>query len=475
MAKNWAICIGINQYQYMQSLEYAVRDAEQMSIWFRDQGTFEKVYLFTDNSPPIADMTKEFPSYPTHSNLLEWMGKRFKKQKKPPLSPGDNLWFFFSGHGCRYGGQDYLLFSNTSSISENTDKTAISIDYITERLRNCGAGNIILFIDACRDSTKRGSGLQLSNQQGIISISSCSPDELSYEIEELRHGSFTYALLESLDIGNCATVERLCNRLRYRIKEINQYYKKPEQTPYAAIEPESKYHLILLPSQATLQDVKALKWDAYQAEHEDVELAEKLWIQVLVASPADPDALAKLKKFWLESLKSQHKSQIQQFEASSEMKKQEIQQFYQNQIQELEESHELQIKELEESYQKDIRQLEVSYQTKVQELENLQAQLQKAEQTSEESKTEFQQLKQSYQSQIQELEDSYKKNIRELESGYQTKIKALIKNLINGSSIRRETVQDIVEAIENQEKIPEDVWQKIFDREGASRAIRQHI
>jgi uncharacterized caspase-like protein len=64
MAKNWAICIGINEYHNLPSLNFAVRDAEKMRDWFVDEAGFEKdhVYLFTNNSPPIADMSKPYPS-----------------------------------------------------------------------------------------------------------------------------------------------------------------------------------------------------------------------------------------------------------------------------------------------------------------------------------------------------------------------------------------------------------------------------
>ena len=82
MAKNWAICIGINNYKYMQPLKYAMRDADEMYQWLTEKAKFEKVYRFTDNSPPIPDMTKEFSSQPTYTTLLRWMGKRFKKTTK---------------------------------------------------------------------------------------------------------------------------------------------------------------------------------------------------------------------------------------------------------------------------------------------------------------------------------------------------------------------------------------------------------
>jgi hypothetical protein len=73
--------------------------------------------------------------------------------------------------------------------------------------------------------------------------------------------------------------------LRYRVTEINRDYNKPEQTPYAIAEPASKYHLILLPRQATLQDIALLKMDAFKAELAgDYELAKQLWIRVNAAA-----------------------------------------------------------------------------------------------------------------------------------------------------------------------------------------------
>src|SRR5262249_40100594 len=65
-------------------------------------------------------------------------------------------------------------------------------------------------LDACRNEGARdGEGIGADAQPGIVAISSCSPSERSYEIDELRHGAFTYSLLEGLRLegeNNCATV-----------------------------------------------------------------------------------------------------------------------------------------------------------------------------------------------------------------------------------------------------------------------------
>ncbi len=305
MAKNWAICIGINEYHNLPSLNFAVRDAEKMRDWFVDEAGFEKdhVYLFTDNSPPIADASKPYPSQPNYATLIRFLNNRFKK---PFLAAGDNLWFFFSGHGLRHAERDYLMLSDSSADAELIERTAIPLSYVTERLRLCGADNVVIVQDACRDKlSTKGLGIGEEHQAGVITFASCSPAERSYEIEALQQGAFTYALLESLRLqgeGNCATVDRLYQRLRYRVAEINQQYKKPRQTPYAIVEPATKYHLILLPKQATARDIDALKMDAQEAELErNLSLAEQLWIRILAVSPADIQALKALRRIWGQS------------------------------------------------------------------------------------------------------------------------------------------------------------------------------
>jgi molybdopterin converting factor small subunit len=129
----------------------------------------------------------------------------------------------------------------------------------------------------------------------VITIASCSPKEESYEIPELQQGSFTYSLLEALRIqgeNNCATVERLCNRLRERIPEINRQHNKPPQTLHSIVEPHYKNHLILLPKQAKTPDIELLRVEALELEVEGkLEEARQLMRRVLALDTTRP-------KYW---------------------------------------------------------------------------------------------------------------------------------------------------------------------------------
>jgi uncharacterized caspase-like protein len=293
MARNCAVIIGINDYDEIKRLNYAKSDAEKMRDYFmQDLGVASTdMYFFSDDSPRNAQGRRTQPTYGT---LKSFLGDRFED---PFLSAGDTLWFYFSGHGMPCKNRDYLLPSdgNPRSIPD----LAIPIGYVTDRLRRSGADNVVLLIDACRsDGAKNvGVGIGEEKQQGVITFFSCSPTQVSYEIDELQQGAFTRVLLEALRIqgeGNCATVERFYQYLRNQVPRLTNRYKNYPQTPYAVIEPATKLHYILLPKFANLTDIQLLKIDAYRAEAEkDFELAFQLWMRVNVASSGtDMDAIS---------------------------------------------------------------------------------------------------------------------------------------------------------------------------------------
>ena len=284
MAKNCAVVIGINEYNRIQRLNYAKTDAEKMRDYFlHNLGVkSELLYFFSDNSPPDGH---GLDTKPTYGNLISFLGDRFAK---PFLNPEDTLWFYFSGHGIPHEGRDYLL--PIDGNPRTVPNLAIPITDITDRLRRSGADNVVLFIDACRSTGERSAGLGIGEekQQGVITFFSCSPSQVSYEIEEIQQGAFTHVLLNGLQIqgeGNCATVERLYNYLCHQVPQLTQKHKNYIQTPYAAIEPATKLHYILLPKFANHSDINKLAADAAIAEAEEYfALAFQLWLRVNVAA-----------------------------------------------------------------------------------------------------------------------------------------------------------------------------------------------
>ncbi|WP_017318732.1 SUMF1/EgtB/PvdO family nonheme iron enzyme [Mastigocladopsis repens] len=301
MGKNWAIVVGINNYDNLQPLKYAKRDAEVMAKWLREEAQFESVFLFTEDSPPIPT-TPPIQTQPTFGRLRRFLQAQFENTEKPLLKPEDNFWFFFAGHGRRSADQDYLMLSDSDPT--DVEHTALSVDYITQRLRRSGADNVVLFLDACRDQGSRGGlGIGIDEHQGVITFYSCTAHQQSWEIDELQHGSFTYTLLAGLRLqgeANCATVERLYEHLKRQVPQVNADYRKPKQNPYLKAEPPHKMYYILLEQSATLKDVQPLKYQASLAENRgDLSLAKQLWVRVLAASRGDWDAVDAIERIVL--------------------------------------------------------------------------------------------------------------------------------------------------------------------------------
>ncbi|MFN5593277.1 MAG: SUMF1/EgtB/PvdO family nonheme iron enzyme [Aphanizomenon sp.] len=306
MSKNWAISIGINQYDNLQALNFAKRDAEAMAAWFREEAKFDQVFLFTEDSPAI-NTSPPIPTQPTFGGLRGFLRRQFEQ---PLLEPGDNLWFFFAGHGMRHADKDYLMLAD--SDPGDIEHTAISVEYITERLRRSRADNVVLLLDACREESSRsGLGIGEEKHQGVITFYSCAANQKSWEIAELQHGSFTHTLLTGLRLhgeANCATVERLDRYLNSAVPQLNTRYKKPIQNPYFKAEPPYKMYYILLEQSATMRDVESLKLQASLSENSgNFELAEQIWIRVLGVSRADSDAISAIKRIAIKTSDSVEK------------------------------------------------------------------------------------------------------------------------------------------------------------------------
>lgn len=126
MVRNVAITIGVNQYQYERSLDFAEADAVAMQSYLQGIG-FEDVLLY-------SDQTAEFR--PELVNLLQGIHRISSRVR---LGAEDSFWFFFSGHGGRQQGQDFLL--PTHGHPDYLARSAIAIGEVIRALRECGAGD----------------------------------------------------------------------------------------------------------------------------------------------------------------------------------------------------------------------------------------------------------------------------------------------------------------------------------------------
>lgn len=232
MANQACISIGINQYQFLPPLSYAMADAVAMEQFFIDTAGWEadQSLLLTDMSPQNHNKS----TYPDRENINRWL----KQWSWDKLQHGDLLWFFFSGCGVSFGNEDYLL--PIDGKVEDLANTGISVRQLYRQLHDIGV-NALVFLDANRaQHLSLGGGIgkvtaRLAQEYQIPTFVSCQGSEFSHEDAGLGHGLFTAALLEAIAYHPDLNLKTIDIYLTTRLAELSEHHWKPLQTPMSIV------------------------------------------------------------------------------------------------------------------------------------------------------------------------------------------------------------------------------------------------
>lgn len=244
MANYWAIAIGINQYQRLQPLMYAQRDAYAIQQFLVEEAQFSvsQCRLLTDTSPTVEDR----PTLPTRESIQHFVVQICQQA----IQPEDVLWFFWSGYAVRHQERDYLLPIGADPMQPIA--TGIPISELFATLRTAPTQNIVVLLDMkrCSGTIDDSSGLgehtlALAAEQNLAVFLACQPSQFSHETLALRQGLFTTALLEGLRSYGCVTLAHLAQHLGDRLPELSQQHWRPQQDPAIVLPAELRYQLIL--------------------------------------------------------------------------------------------------------------------------------------------------------------------------------------------------------------------------------------
>ncbi|UIE39969.1 GUN4 domain-containing protein [Leptodesmis sichuanensis] len=286
---NWAVIVGINHYDHLapqEHLQFAVSDAERVKRFLCEQAGFREdfVILCSDTSPSVGG----FNTRPSRSNL-----RRILREisHHPQARGADQAWFFFSGHGLQSSRhQNYML--TCDGVPDDLEDTALSVDFVIQQLIHCQAKNTVLVLDMCRNEASSGSkgsnGLneaqivQQAQQNGIVTIFSCSRGGKSYELPDLQQGAFTHAFLEGLQ--QYTILRQLSKYLTEKVYALTKD-RQPAQIPLIVSEPDWKGDLPLLPQCITNADITQLQEQANDALYDkNYAVALQCWEQVATAA-----------------------------------------------------------------------------------------------------------------------------------------------------------------------------------------------
>jgi len=276
----WAVLFGPKKYRYVRPLDYSTEDVQEVGEALRER------YGFQDDH--ILSFGEGLRFQPTRSEFYHEVGGLLKSGR---IQPDHLLVFFFSGHGVR-DKKDYLLPVEASP--NDLPNTSIEVEDIVNKLVGTKCKNVVMFIDACRESIPGQKGVfgigefskGVVERSGVITLFSCDPTDCSYEIPELKHGSFTYCLLEAIKSGKYATVGEIYDYLLKELPLTNERYGKPPQKPYAIMVPEEKRHLRLFVSGPQAQQLRKESEDLRDHLGDLVasrKIAEEYWSYVRVA------------------------------------------------------------------------------------------------------------------------------------------------------------------------------------------------
>jgi hypothetical protein len=246
VVNHWPVIVGINQYQALQPLLFAQFDAVELKDFLVNEAGVDPLYcsLLTDISP----MVYQGAAFPTREVILQRL-----KQNCERARTDDTVWFFFSGYGIHWQGQDYLL--PIDGDPNNPEATAIPLTAIFTLLRHSPAQQRLLVLDINRSQSAVANQrlgvptMELAKQTDISLLLSCRPNQFSQETLAVRHGLFTEAILEGLRFHGCLTLSQLVAYLNDRVPELCQHHFRPEQNPVSVI-PTQQQFLMLVPPQA---------------------------------------------------------------------------------------------------------------------------------------------------------------------------------------------------------------------------------
>ena len=238
--KIWAVVIGINQYQNTRDLKYAVNDAEAFKKYLKEYIGMpdENIFLLTDQKA-------------TKDNIESLLGTHIKRK----ASKDDSVIIFYAGHGAVEtdpgnpdgdGFEKYLLPYNADL--NDLYSSSISMDDVKKIFQRIQSERLIFIADTCYSGASGGRTMlayktratlsekffeRISKGKGRVIISACSANEISKEDDSLKHGIFSFYLLEGLkgkadfDGDEIITVSELFSFLSRKVPEASGQDQHP--------------------------------------------------------------------------------------------------------------------------------------------------------------------------------------------------------------------------------------------------------
>jgi hypothetical protein len=170
------------------------------------------------------------------------------------LSQDDILHFYYAGHGFSKNGRNLITCHDTQR--SDLEATSIPLDWLFKQFRESGCKHIVMFLDSCESgmlatAEMRGIYSDLTDEEladffdsaeHCVCFAACKTGEESWPSGHLKHGVWTYHLIESLngdaplalERGGLVTSNSLQNYLKVAVPKSLRaaFADKKVQTPW---------------------------------------------------------------------------------------------------------------------------------------------------------------------------------------------------------------------------------------------------
>lgn len=235
MAK-YAFVVGVELFAdpKIHQVAFATADAEDLSDVFKTLD-FDEVLTLVD-------------SHATRTAVRSKLKKLIDR-----LQPDDTFCFFIASHGYSEKGKNYVYCHDTQA--NDLKATTISLQWIYDLLKVSNCKHCIMFLDACETGVEIDDGMrapigELSEDElremfeaseYCVGFAACRSHQRSWSSKRLKHGVWTYCLIQALSGFAKDAIERkryvTASKLQYHLRrevprELQRDRPREVQTPW---------------------------------------------------------------------------------------------------------------------------------------------------------------------------------------------------------------------------------------------------
>lgn len=198
--RQWAILIGVENYQLATPLRYTINDVDTLATTLRQRGD-----VAPDNIVKFVDTAGDVERQPLKTSLMEHLPRWFQKP-----GPEDRVLVYFSGHGFQ-SKDGKLYLAPLDCDPQDPEATGISVAWLRDQVAGCRAKLKLLILDSCHAGTEKGDedpqtksvvakdlGEPFRDLEGVVTLASSTGDQKSQIWAEKQQSLFTYWLNQGL-------------------------------------------------------------------------------------------------------------------------------------------------------------------------------------------------------------------------------------------------------------------------------------